>query len=74
MLAASVNFLGFAAQPKTVSIKVDGQTINLKTRALTVQVPWKKPVSFFRKPTDMNWSAMKNSATEPPSKWYGPCL
>ena len=37
MLAASVNFLGFAAQPKTVSIKVDGQTINLKTRALTVQ-------------------------------------
>ena len=37
LLAASVNFLGFASQPKTVSIKVDGQTINLKTRALTVQ-------------------------------------
>ena len=37
MLAASVNFVGFAAQPKDVSIKVDGQTINLKTRALTVQ-------------------------------------
>ena len=37
LLAASVNFLGFASQPKNVSIQVDGQTINLKTRALTVQ-------------------------------------
>lgn len=37
LLAASVNLVGFAAQPKTVSIKVDGQTITLQTRALTVQ-------------------------------------
>lgn len=37
LLAASVNLVGFAAQPKTVRIKVDGQTITLQTRALTVQ-------------------------------------
>ncbi|WP_302574905.1 G5 domain-containing protein [uncultured Acidaminococcus sp.] len=37
LLAASVNLVGFAAQPKIVSIKVDGQTITLQTRALTVQ-------------------------------------
>lgn len=37
LLAASVNLVGFAAQPKTVSIKVDGQTITLQTRALTIQ-------------------------------------
>ena len=37
LLAASVNLVGFAAQPKPVSIKVDGQTITLQTRALTVQ-------------------------------------
>ena len=37
LLAASVNLVGFAAQPKTVSIKVDGQTITLQPRALTVQ-------------------------------------
>ena len=37
LLAAIVNLVGFAAQPKIVSIKVDGQTITLQTRALTVQ-------------------------------------
>ena len=37
MLVFSLNFLGFAAAPKQVKIQVDGQTIALSTRALTVK-------------------------------------
>lgn len=37
MLVFSLNFLGFAAAPKQVKIQVDGQTISLSTRALTVK-------------------------------------
>lgn len=37
LLMASVNFTGFASAPKNVTIKVDGQTIPLSTRALTVE-------------------------------------
>ena len=37
MLVFSLNFLGFASAPKQVKIQVDGQTIALSTRALTVK-------------------------------------
>jgi 3D (Asp-Asp-Asp) domain-containing protein len=37
MLVFSVNFLGFTVAPKHVKIQVDGQTIALSTRALTVK-------------------------------------
>ena len=67
LLAASVNLVGFAAQPKTVSIKVDGQTITLQTRALTVQGALEEAGVVLQ--TDMNWSAKrKNSMMELPSK------
>ena len=37
LMMASVNFMGFASAPKNVTIKVDGQTIPLSTRAMTVE-------------------------------------
>jgi 3D (Asp-Asp-Asp) domain-containing protein len=37
LVFSSINFLGFAMPPKQVSVVVDGQTINLSTRALTVK-------------------------------------
>lgn len=37
MVLTSLNFLGFAMAPKKVSVLVDGQTINLSTRAMTVK-------------------------------------
>lgn len=37
LLMSSVNFFGFASAPKNVTVKVDGQTLQLSTRALTVQ-------------------------------------
>ncbi len=36
LVMASLNFLGFAAQPKKITIQVDGKTQTLSTRALTV--------------------------------------
>jgi len=37
LLMASANFMGFASAPRNVTIKVDGQTIPLSTRAMTVE-------------------------------------
>jgi uncharacterized protein YabE (DUF348 family) len=37
LLVSSLNFLGFATAPKHVQIQVDGQTISLSTRAMTVR-------------------------------------